>query len=81
MAEVAPESPAASLRSGEGSSTLTVPEKVVIWFRPTGSAPILKQNKFKIASTSRFRAIGEFLRRQLHIEKSTDPLVRLRIAY
>lgn len=37
----------------------------MVFFRPVGSAPILKQSKFKISSSHRFQAITEFLWRQL----------------
>nr|ADY38660.1 putative autophagy-related protein 12 [Wolffia arrhiza] len=40
--------------------------KVVIHLRATGDAPILKQNKFKVAGSDKFVKIIEFLRGQLH---------------
>eukprot|EP00850_Spirogloea_muscicola_P020285 SM000211S06655 [mRNA] locus=s211:122898:124147:- [translate_table: standard] len=39
---------------------------VVILFRATGDAPILKQAKFKIAASERFAKVVDFLLRQLH---------------
>lgn len=38
---------------------------VIVFFRPVGSAPLLKQTKFKISSSLKFQAISDFLRRQL----------------
>ena len=36
-----------------------------MFFRPVGSAPLLKQTKFKISSSQRFQSIADFLGRQL----------------
>eukprot|EP00301_Raphidiophrys_heterophryoidea_P021772 c609_g1_i1.p1 GENE.c609_g1_i1~~c609_g1_i1.p1 ORF type:complete len:150 (+),score=32.29 c609_g1_i1:44-451(+) len=47
--------------------------KVVIMFRATGNAPILRQQKFKISASESFQAVGDFLRRQLRM-KNTDSL-------
>lgn len=41
-------------------------KKVVVLFRATGDAPILKQNKFKIGAAEQFGKVVEFLRKQLH---------------
>ncbi|KAJ7555768.1 hypothetical protein O6H91_05G054300 [Diphasiastrum complanatum] len=41
---------------------------VVILFRATGDAPILKQSKFKIAAAEKFAKVIDFLRKQLHRE-------------
>lgn len=38
---------------------------VIVYFRPVGSAPLLKQTKFKISSHQKFQAIADFLYRQL----------------
>lgn len=38
---------------------------VVIFLRPVGNAPILKQAKFKISSSSHFQAVDDFLQRQI----------------
>ncbi|KAJ3234449.1 Ubiquitin-like protein [Chytriomyces hyalinus] len=40
-------------------------EKVVVRFRATGSAPILKQSIFKITASQRFQAVIGFLRKEL----------------
>eukprot|EP00897_Mesotaenium_endlicherianum_P007769 jgi/Mesen1/701/ME000109S_10920 len=40
--------------------------KVVVLFRATGDAPILRQAKFKIGAAERFSKVIEFLRKQLH---------------
>lgn len=47
---------------------------VVIFFRATGNAPILKQNKFKVSSAQKFLSIQEFVRKQLLLHER-DPLV------
>lgn len=47
---------------------------VVIYLRATGNAPILKQNKFKVASGQQFLTIQEFVRKQLMLQER-DPLV------
>lgn len=36
-----------------------------MFFRPVGSAPLLRQTKFKISSSQRFQSIADFLGRQL----------------
>ncbi|XP_062230010.1 ubiquitin-like protein ATG12 [Phragmites australis] len=41
-------------------------KKVVVYFRPAGCAPQLKQSKFKIGGREKFLKIIEFLRRQIH---------------
>jgi len=41
------------------------PEKIVILFQAAGSAPPLKQNKFKLASEATIRRLLDFLRQQL----------------
>jgi len=47
--------------------------KVVIQFNSTGSAPALKQKKFKLLATASFQNVVDFLRKQLHF-KPADPL-------
>ena len=39
--------------------------KVVVHFRHTGSAPILRQQKFKVPSDARFSTVTTLLRKQL----------------
>jgi len=39
--------------------------KVIILFRPTGSAPELKQSKFKLSASANFQNVIDFLRKQL----------------
>jgi ubiquitin-like protein ATG12 len=47
---------------------------VVVFFRPVGSAPLLKQTKFKISSASPFQSIQDFLQRHLWpTSTSSDP--------
>ncbi len=50
-------------------------DKVLVHFRPVGSAPILRQTKFKVTASHSFAVIIAFLRKQLHY-KPTDSLVR-----
>eukprot|EP01117_Protostelium_nocturnum_P007463 TRINITY_DN2667_c0_g1_i2.p1 TRINITY_DN2667_c0_g1~~TRINITY_DN2667_c0_g1_i2.p1 ORF type:complete len:106 (+),score=20.88 TRINITY_DN2667_c0_g1_i2:142-459(+) len=52
----------------ETTKSIQVPEKVVILFKETGSAPALKQNKFKLSSSATFRNVLEFLRKQLQVK-------------
>lgn len=47
---------------------------VVIRFKSVGSAPIMKQNFFKITSSHKFQAVVQFLRKELRW-KQGDPLV------
>lgn len=46
---------------------------MVVLFRPVGSAPLLKQTKFKISSSQRFQAIADFLYRQLLTGSTPEP--------
>jgi hypothetical protein len=48
---------------------------VVVRFKATGNAPMMKQNKFKISANQKFQTVVDFLRKQLHY-KPTDPLVK-----
>mmetsp|Transcript_28833 Transcript_28833/g.47244 ORF Transcript_28833/g.47244 Transcript_28833/m.47244 type:complete len:136 (+) Transcript_28833:27-434(+) len=43
------------------------PSKIVVHFRPVGSAPILKQKKFKVASDKLFLSLTNFLKSQLKL--------------
>ncbi|GHJ86086.1 hypothetical protein NliqN6_2488 [Naganishia liquefaciens] len=47
--------------------------KVVIRFKSVGSAPIMKQNFFKITASHKFQAVVQFLRKELRW-KAEDPL-------
>lgn len=47
--------------------------KVLVNFRATGSAPIMKKTKFTLSATHRFGMIIEWLRKTLHL-KPQDPL-------
>ncbi|GAA5847950.1 hypothetical protein JCM5353_007266 [Sporobolomyces roseus] len=49
------------------------PDKVMIRFKATGNAPILKQTVFKVSASSQFQVVIGFLRRQLGF-KPSDPL-------
>ncbi|KAG0617797.1 hypothetical protein M758_4G015300 [Ceratodon purpureus] len=50
------------------SPSVPAPRKVVVLFRATGDAPIMKQSKFKITGTEKFAKVIDFLRKQLHRE-------------
>ncbi|KAJ2805710.1 Ubiquitin-like protein [Coemansia helicoidea] len=49
------------------------PKKVVVRFRATGNAPILKKSVYKISSAQRFQALILFLRKELGY-KASEPL-------
>ena len=49
--------------------------KVVVSFKHTGDAPILKQTKFKVPANAPFQTVSALLRRTLGLQPS-DPLVR-----
>eukprot|EP00249_Psilotum_nudum_P006854 c20111_g1_i1 orf=486-785(+) len=50
------------------ASPPAVAQKVIVLFRATGDAPILKQSKFKIGAAEKFAKVIDFLCRQLHRE-------------
>jgi ubiquitin-like protein ATG12 len=47
---------------------------VVVRFKATGNAPIMKQNFYKITSSNRFQTVIAFLRKELGW-KASDALV------
>jgi len=47
--------------------------KVLVNFRATGSAPIMKKTKFTLSASHRFGMVIEWLRKTLHL-KAADPL-------
>ena len=49
--------------------------KVVVRFQHTGGAPILKQQKYKLAADARFSTVITLLKKQLGL-KANDSLVR-----
>lgn len=49
---------------------------VIVRFKATGNAPILKQSVFKVTATHKFSAVIEFLRKQLDL-KPSESLVSL----
>lgn len=55
-------------------SSPSSPTPVVIRFKSVGSAPIMKQNFFKITASHKFQAVVQFLRKELRW-KAEDPLV------
>jgi len=44
--------------------------KVVVRFKATGSAPIMKQNFYKISASNRFQTVIIFLRKELGLKAS-----------
>ncbi|KAG0150171.1 hypothetical protein CROQUDRAFT_38675 [Cronartium quercuum f. sp. fusiforme G11] len=44
--------------------------KVVVRFKATGSAPIMKQNFYKITASNRFQTVIAFLRKELGLKSS-----------
>ncbi|GAA5829878.1 hypothetical protein JCM11251_007918 [Rhodosporidiobolus azoricus] len=46
------------------------PTKVVVRFKATGNAPIMKQNFYKIAASNRFERVIAFLRKELGWKQS-----------
>lgn len=49
--------------------------KVVVQFRHTGNAPILKQQKYKVPADARFSTLATLLRSHLRLS-ADEPLVR-----
>ncbi|KAI9101181.1 ubiquitin-like autophagy protein Apg12-domain-containing protein [Phlyctochytrium arcticum] len=66
-----PLSPVPSTKGNEVPGS--APAKVVVRFRATGSAPILKQTFYKITAAQKFQTVINFLRKELKY-KSQDPL-------
>ena len=56
-------------------------EKVVIYFRPVGNAPLLKQSKFKVLKKSTIKNVQGFLSRQLHLDEYHSPFVYVNGAF
>ncbi|KAJ1661834.1 Ubiquitin-like protein [Coemansia sp. RSA 1813] len=88
MSEQVSNSPARSARSGSTATGSTAaasttpaltannnepPKKVVVRFRSTGNAPILKKSVYKISSAQRFHTLIIFLRKELGY-KASEPL-------
>ncbi|CAK0781847.1 hypothetical protein CVIRNUC_005486 [Coccomyxa viridis] len=44
-------------------------QQVIIWLRPTGDAPILKQQKFKISGSEKFSKIVDTLRKKANLDQ------------
>lgn len=61
-------------------ATLHLVRTVVVRFKATGNAPIMKQNFYKITASNQFRTVTAFLRKELGW-KPSDPLVRLALLY
>ncbi|EFA79703.1 autophagy protein 12 [Heterostelium album PN500] len=57
----------------QSTSTTAVKDSVIIYFKNAGSAPALKQKKFKLQSTINFQAVIDNLRKQLKM-KPNEPL-------
>lgn len=52
--------------SSDAAAAKLVRPQVVVMFKSTGDAPILKQSKFKIGSGEKFAKVVNFLRKQLN---------------
>ncbi|PRP83365.1 hypothetical protein PROFUN_09393 [Planoprotostelium fungivorum] len=63
-----PPTPEKSISPSSIQKATEVPDKVVILFKETGSAPALKQNKFKLSSAATFKDVLLFLRKQLQVQ-------------
>ncbi|CAL5221194.1 g3342 [Coccomyxa viridis] len=44
-------------------------QQVIVWLRPTGDAPILKQQKFKISGAEKFSKIVDTLRKKANLDQ------------
>ncbi|GAA5955834.1 hypothetical protein JCM21900_001730 [Sporobolomyces salmonicolor] len=62
MAESAKTLPRSALETYKQQKDAT---KVVVRFKATGNAPIMKQNLYKISASNRFQAVIAFLRKEL----------------
>ncbi|KAJ3189172.1 hypothetical protein HDU85_002797 [Gaertneriomyces sp. JEL0708] len=51
--------------SGSAAPAPGAAKKVIVHFRATGNAPILKQSFYKITATQKFQTVITFLRNQL----------------
>ncbi|KAJ2276822.1 Ubiquitin-like protein, partial [Coemansia sp. RSA 370] len=71
MSEVA--STSSTGTPADPAPTGTQAKKVVVRFRSTGNAPILKKSVYKISSAQRFQALIVFLRKELGY-KASEPL-------
>ncbi|ORY38649.1 autophagy protein 12 [Rhizoclosmatium globosum] len=63
------------------SSAKPVVDKVVVRFKATGSAPILKQQVFKITASQRFQAVILFLRKELALTQSDSLFLYVNSAF
>ncbi|KAJ2777916.1 Ubiquitin-like protein [Coemansia javaensis] len=64
---------ASSAATAAAAGSAAQPKKVVVRFRATGNAPILKKSVYKISSAQRFQALILFLRKELGY-KASEPL-------
>ncbi|BEI82881.1 hypothetical protein CcaverHIS002_0307490 [Cutaneotrichosporon cavernicola] len=68
-----PTIPAATLAALDKYKAGHKDTKVVVLFKSIGSAPIMKNNVFKISANNKFHTVNSFLRKQLGF-KAGDPL-------
>ncbi|TPX66027.1 hypothetical protein SpCBS45565_g04741 [Spizellomyces sp. 'palustris'] len=67
------DNPTSPISSPPTPRTANPAAKVVVRFRATGNAPILKQNFYKITASQKFQTVMNFLRKELNY-KAQDPL-------
>lgn len=75
--------PAAAAAAAPSSSLRAIPanSKILVNFRPTGAAPILKKTKFTLSATHRFGMVLEWLRKTLHIKAGESLFVFCNAAF
>eukprot|EP01083_Nonionella_stella_P013984 39335_1 len=61
--------------------TIPYPDKIVIHFRPVGSAPILKQKKFKVGADKLFLSLENFLKKQLKLSSNDQIYIYINQAF
>eukprot|EP00842_Homolaphlyctis_polyrhiza_P005996 jgi/Hompol1/6398/HPOL_000854-RA len=61
--------------------TQPAPDKIVVRLKATGSAPILKQTFFKIASANKFERVIAFLRKELACKPSDSLFVYINSSF
>ncbi|KAJ3169557.1 hypothetical protein HDU88_000748 [Geranomyces variabilis] len=55
--------------------------KVVVRFRATGNAPILKQNFYKITASQKFQTVISFLKKELHYKQQQSLFLYVNAAF
>uniref|UniRef100_A0A7S4C2C5 Ubiquitin-like protein ATG12 n=1 Tax=Chrysotila carterae TaxID=13221 RepID=A0A7S4C2C5_CHRCT len=65
--------PATGTKDGSREFAFADDERVVVSFRHTGDAPVLRQSKFKLPAKLRFHEVASLLRQHLQLQP-TDSL-------